>query len=61
MFIKKILKYVNYRLLQDCSGSSLRLNVSGQVGGVGGRDEVWDQEMMFSQLAKQSLCVVVCR
>ena len=32
----------------------MRLNVSGQVkgGGGGGRDEVWDQEMMFSQLAK---------
>ena len=28
------------------------------VGG-GGRDEVWDRETMFSQLAKRSPCVVV--
>ena len=28
-----------------------------EVGG--GEDEVWDQETMFSQLAKRSPCVVV--
>ena len=27
--------------------------------GAGGRDEVWDRETMFSQLAKRSPCVVV--
>ena len=30
-----------------------------QGRGGGGRDEVWDQETMFSQLAKRSPCVVV--
>ena len=29
--------------------------------GGGGRDEVWDRETMFSQLAKRSLSVVVSR
>ena len=33
------------------------LQVGG--GGEGGRDEVWDRETMFSQLAKRSPCVVV--
>ena len=28
-------------------------------GGEGGRDEVWDRETMFSQLAKRSPGVVV--
>ena len=28
-------------------------------GGVGGRDEVWDRETMFSQFAKRSPCAVV--
>ena len=28
-------------------------------GGDGGRDEVWDRETMFSQLAKRSPCVMV--
>ena len=28
-------------------------------GGGGGRDEVWDRETMFSQLAKRSPCVMV--
>ena len=27
-------------------------------GGGGGRDEVWDRETMFSQLAKRSPCVM---
>ena len=27
-------------------------------GGGGGRDKVWDRETMFSQLAKQSPCVM---
>ena len=30
-----------------------------QVGGGGGRDEVWDRETMFLQLAKPSPSVVV--
>ena len=38
--------------------------MSGDQGGRGGgvrrgRDEVWDRETMFSQLAKRSLSVVV--
>ena len=34
----------------------------GRGGGGGrGRDEVWDQETMFSQLGKRSPCVVVSR
>ena len=33
--------------------------INVQPGGGGGRDEVWDREMMFSQLAKRSPSVVV--
>ena len=32
---------------------------SGMKQGGGGRDEVWDRETMFSQLAKRSPSVVV--
>ena len=38
----------------DCS-----LNLKEKTDGVAGRDEVWDQEAMFSQLAKRSPRVVV--
>ena len=33
-------------------------SITGNQGG-GERDEVWDRETMFSQLAKRSPCVVV--
>ena len=42
---------VKYSITQGRAGAG--------VGG--GRDEVWDRETMFSQLAKRSLSVVVSR
>ena len=33
--------------------------VPSQVGGEGGRDEVWDLETMFSQFSERSPCVLV--
>ena len=42
---------VKYSITQGRAG--------GGGGGGRGRDEVWDRETMFSQLAKRSLSVVV--
>ena len=40
-------------------GNLLNWFISYLQGGGGGRDEVWDRETMFSQLAKRAPCVVV--
>ena len=38
---------------------TLNGSLSHRGRGRGGREEVWDRGMMFSQLAKQSPCVLV--
>ena len=53
--VAKSMYYCKYKPTQGCflRGQLIRLNRRG------GRDEVWDRETMFSQLAKRAPCVVV--
>ena len=47
------------QLITDVSGSGNNWYIYVCTCQGGGRDEVWDRETMFSQLAKRSPCVMV--
>ena len=60
------LLFLNYGLIRLLNYYTCTINKpywynpggGGGGGGGGGRDEVWDRETMFSQLAKRSPCVM---